>query len=276
MDPAATSYCSVELTNSISEILFISDRTATKTNSYIQKFSDMIIKHDIPNTNIMTLNIRDKLSISQTTKIQILIAGWGADGIPQWGHILNKFSSILVKHFLGFDLNERTILGDSYFSLSPELAKQYWGNKVQRGQQKLYANGNYLRCTAPYGLEKEQLPHDKGKKTRKKLVPGDPEKVEIVRLIFNLFAIHDYPVTKICNLLSSQKIESPGTSNHWTWSNVKKILENYAYIGANQFLNNIQFDVFPGIIDKSVFFLAQAKIHKEYVTKFFYQTDIYR
>lgn len=270
---------SIDTTNAItpiSAILFIPSKNVSKINSYTKRLIDIMSVHDIPNTKPIITSNNTCFDISSINQFKILIFGWGAEGKPPWRKILGKLSFASINHFFGFDLNEKTVLGDSYFLISPELARTYWGKKVQRGQQILYADGYYLRCTAPYGLEKEQIVSPQDKKSRRKLVPGDLEKVEIVRLIFNLYVNHDYTVAKICNLLSSQQVESPGTSKHWTWSNVKKLLENYAYIGANQFLQNIQLDAFQGIVDKFTFFSAQAKLHQEYPHRHLYLKDNYK
>ena len=98
------------------------------------------------------------------------------------------------------------------------------------------------------------------------LEPGDPEKVEIVRLIFELFVIHDYTLTDICNLLNSQGVKSPLKSNTWKTRVVRTILESEIYIGANEFCGCVKHGVFPSFIDKSIFFEARAKISRNHLT----------
>jgi hypothetical protein len=90
--------------------------------------------------------------------------------------------------------------------------------------------------------------------------------VEIVRLIFELFVIHDYTLTDVCNLLNSQGVKPPLKNNTWKTSVVRTILESEIYIGANEFSGCVKQDVFPPFIDKAVFFEAQAKISRNLLT----------
>ena len=113
---------------------------------------------------------------------------------------------------------------------------------------------------------KKSKQKNRSSRLRYVLEPGDPEKVEIVRLIFELFVIHDYTLTDVCNLLNSQGVKPPLKSNTWKTSVVRTILESEIYIGANEFSGCVKHGVFPSFIDKSIFFEAQAKISRNQLT----------
>jgi len=92
------------------------------------------------------------------------------------------------------------------------------------------------------------------------LKPGESSEIEIVKLIFDLFVNHDYNRTQICNLLNAQRVNAPNKSDLWNPSKILTILKSPMYIGANQYRESIIYNVFPPIIEKSVFFEAQARI----------------
>jgi hypothetical protein len=129
----------------------------------------------------------------------------------------------------------------------------------------LFLNGSYLKPSTPFGMKRVLA---KRKKERSpagrlyhKLVPAEPEKIEIVRLIFDLFVNSDYTLTGIANLLNAQGITPPQeNSAPWNTRKVRSILESWAYVGANEYCGCYKPDVFSSAVDKATFFEAQAKI----------------
>ncbi|MGD9373881.1 MAG: recombinase family protein, partial [Desulfobacterales bacterium] len=149
-------------------------------------------------------------------------------------------------------------------------AGKYWSKKTRQNNFKLFLEGYYIKPIAPYAMRrvpiKKSRQKNRSSRWRYVLEPGDPEKVEIVRLIFELFVIHDYSLTDICNLLNSQGVKSPLKCNTWKTRVVRTILESETYIGANEFSGCVKHGVFPSFIDKAVFFEAQAKISRNQLT----------
>jgi hypothetical protein len=93
----------------------------------------------------------------------------------------------------------------------------------------------------------------KGKRRRKpeKLVPGDPQEVEIVRWLFRQYA---YTETSLRNLdveLNQRKVPSPKGAPWWGQGTIKKIINNRVYLGELVW-NKRSMGKFFGVVDCKV------------------------
>jgi hypothetical protein len=100
------------------------------------------------------------------------------------------------------------------------------------------ADGDWLGGPVPYALrpvliETPAAP-DKDKRHRRKrqrLVPGDPQEVETVRLIFRLVGDHGWTVSQVVAELKARGIPSPTGKPLWWRPAVLRILRNPVYVG---------------------------------------------
>jgi hypothetical protein len=242
-------------------------------NMLVEKFRDFMDQIDLNGTEIQVnpdpLLRSDKYDSKD--EINTLIVGWGLSTKPTWGWWMNEITlPDTVRQFIGIDLFERNRFDGRELEPPKINAGKYWSRITRQSNFKLFMEGYYIKPTAPYAMRRVPIKKSKQKnrssRLRYVLEPGDPEKVEIVRLIFELFVIHDYSLTDICNLLNSQGVKSPLKSNTWKTRIVRTILESDTYIGANEFCGCIKHGVFPSFIDKAVFFEAQAKISRNMLT----------
>ena len=242
-------------------------------NMLVEKFREFMDQIDLNGTDIQVNP--DPLFRSEKfgnkDEINTLIVGWGLSSKPTWGWWMSEIPlSKTVRQFIGIDLFERNRFDGRELEPPKIHAGKYWSRKTRQNNFKLFLEGYYIKPTAPYAMRRVPIKKSK-QKTRSRplryvLEPGDPEKVEIVRLIFELFVIHDYTLTDICNLLISQGVKPPLKSNIWNTRVVRTILESEIYIGANEFCGCVKHGVFPSFIDKSTFFEAQAKISRSQLT----------
>ena len=242
-------------------------------NTLVEKLRDFIDHMDFKGADIQVNPDIHLKSEKYTNKDEIitLIVGWGLPFKPKQGWWMNEIPiSKTVRQFIAVDLFERNRFDGRKLDPPKINAGKYWSRKTRRENFRLFLEGFYIKPTAPYAMRRVQTKKSKktGRSSRLRYVlePGDPEKVEIVRLIFELFVIHDYSLTDICNLLNSQGVKSPLKSKTWSTRAVRTILESEIYIGANEFCGCLKHGVFPSFIDKSIFFEAQAKISRKQLT----------
>ena len=242
-------------------------------NMLVEKFRDFMDQIDLNGTDIQVNPdpLFGSEKFSNKDKISTLIVGWGLSSKPTWGWWMSEIPlPKTVRQFIGIDLFERHHFDGRELEPPKINAGKYWSKKTRQNNFKLFLEGYYIKPIAPYAMRRVPIEKSKQKnrssRWRYVLEPGDPEKVEIVRLIFELFVIHDYSLTDICNLLNSQGVKSPLKSNTWKTSVVRTILESEIYIGANEFSGCVKHGVFPSFIDKSAFFEAQAKISRNQLT----------
>jgi len=242
-------------------------------NMLVEKFRDFMDQIDLNGTDIQINPDTPFRSgkIFNKDEITTLIVGWGLPSKPTWDRWMSEIAlSKTVRQFIGIDLFEKIRFDGRKLEVPKINAGKYWSKRTRQKNFKLFLEGYYIKSTAPYAMRR--VPVKKSKQTvrssrlRYVLETGDPEKVEIVRLIFELFVIHDYTLTDVCNLLNSQGVKPPLKSNTWKTSAVRTILESEIYIGANEFSGCVKHDVFPPFIDKSIFFEAQAKISRNQLT----------
>jgi hypothetical protein len=192
-----------------------------------------------------------------------LVVGWGMTGTPRWNVFFeNELRDIAVRQFLGLDLYERISSKGTALAIPRFSAGQFWGRKIKRGTLERFLDGHIVQPKVFYGLKRVEA-----RKARRGggLLPftielGNPDEIAIVRFIFDQFVNHNLSRTQICNMLNAQEIAPPGISKAWGHQNIGTILANDLYIGANRFKKCVKYDVFPAVIDKSLFFMAQAKL----------------
>jgi len=129
------------------------------------------------------------------------------------------------------------------------------GKKVSRGMRTNTERGFCNGGVAPYGYNRLLVDRDSKpvkvledgerkceKSQRVKLVPGDPEKVAVVRRIFDCCVNKNMGVTEICNMLNREGITPTGhlkrvdgryvrLQRAWSKVTVYNILQNPLYVG---------------------------------------------
>ena len=150
--------------------------------------------------DLSKVTIRGQLSLSSQ--------GWWLGGVPPFGYDLLYFDAA------------GTPFQQVRFTASGE-------------KQLLDMEGKLVR-TLPRGQRLQTAKTDHAR-----LVPGDPERIAVVRRIFDLYANHHMGFKPIAHLLNSEKIASPRngawSSNHeghWASSTIRAILVNPIYTGA--------------------------------------------
>lgn len=196
-----------------------------------------------------------------------LVVGWGHPSRPEWYRWIQENNFVEnAQEIFAIDLFERR-RADGRVLPEPRVnAGQYWSTKISQGHYRLFIEGYYLKAMDPYGMKRIPKRGSGNMSNQGRLhyvlAPGDPEAIEIVRLIFNMYVYDDYKRTEISNLLNSQGVAPPGRSSIWNVKSVRTLLEDPVYIGANRYSGSIRYDVFPALIDKPTYYSAQAKILK--------------
>ncbi|MEE9271213.1 MAG: recombinase family protein [Candidatus Krumholzibacteria bacterium] len=134
-------------------------------------------------------------------------AGWWNGGKPPYGYDLECVDS-----------SGRTTLRIRY---------------LQRGKREVFdADGRLLRTLAP----KEQ--YLKFEKDKVRFVPSEPERVEVVRRIYDMYVHQGLGYKNIVEVLNGEGVLAPGTGNvrrngeaRWARTTIKSILEHPAYVG---------------------------------------------
>ena len=104
---------------------------------------------------------------------------------------------------------------------------EYYKKIQARGRLQSVASGNYLGTYAPYGFKKITVMDGKRKCPT---LEEDPETVDVVRMIFDMYVNKDMGATRICNYLDSMKIKPP-KGELWSPAALQDMLENIHYIG---------------------------------------------
>jgi hypothetical protein len=194
-----------------------------------------------------------------------LIIAWGLCVKPSWEIIMPATQCLVsLRQFIAIDLFERKGLDGRILETPKINAGKYWSQNIKRNNKNLFFDGYFLQAKIPYGLKKVTVSNTKkiisSSMPMFAFEPGEPSEVEIVRMIFDLFVSHDYNRTEICTLLNAQEVQAPQKNGIWNAKTIKTILESPLYIGANQYRGYIKQNVFTPIIEKYIFYEAQAKI----------------
>jgi len=260
------------LDTDILAILYAPNATKRKVGMLLEKLDYYLDRLDLSTPKIIvnpTIPIRNN---DKEHWYKTLVVGWGLPKKPQWDEWILKYDLInIARQFLAFDLFERFGINGRVLNEPRVDAGKYWSRKVQEAHLKHFLKGYYVRNVMPYGMKRIAIetPGEKPSDLRAHyvLMPGKPDEVQIIRLIFDLFVNHDYNRTDICNLLNAQGVKPPGQKTIWRSNIVSAILKDPVYIGANHHLKTIRLDVFPSVLDKFMFFEAQAKIFQERIPR---------
>jgi hypothetical protein len=193
------------------------------------------------------------------------VVGWGLEDEPKWQDWLNERDlAKYANQILLFDLCERKGQ-DGRRLLKPKvMAGPYWGEKTRLGYFDNFLAGHYLGTKVPYAtrrvVKNGEERDGKEDQDRYTLEAGDPEEVKIVRLVFDLFVNNNYSRVHICQVLNGSGVNAPGHAKKWFVRTIGNILVDPVYIGACKYLDCIRHDVFPQLVSKSVFYLAQSRI----------------
>jgi hypothetical protein len=140
---------------------------------------------------------------------------------------------------------------------------KYYRKKFWQVRYKLFLEGCYFRTIAAYGIKripKDRLNDELTGFNPHILVPGSTQKIEIVRLIFQLFVSYNYTITEISNLLNAQGIKALNNSKTWRGKKIISLMSSPVYIGSNQYYACVENDIFQALIGKPAFCVAQTKI----------------
>ena len=247
-------------------ILYTPGSNKEKEKWLLQKFRNVIKNFNVGTAKI---KINPRLPIKNfwegpSNNLITLIMGWGLDSRPNWGMLIPKpmlFESL--RQFIAVDLFEREGLDGKFLKKPNSNAGKYWSLKMKQNNRNLFFDGYFLQANVPYGLKKVpvcDIITDDSSSSTFTFEPGDSSEVEIIRTIYDFFVTHDYNRSEICSLLNAQEVQPPKRSNIWNTRIITTILESPFYVGANQYRGFIKYDVFPPIVDKSIYFEAQAKL----------------
>ena len=114
---------------------------------------------------------------------------------------------------------------------------------VVRGMARRAKEATIAPGRTPYGYAKELTspggavrvvprgqPHQKLKAEASRLVPGDPEEIEIVGWLFEQMAGGESSLLGLAKALNAKGAPAP-SGGKWSFRSVKKILDNYVYLG---------------------------------------------
>lgn len=195
-----------------------------------------------------------------------LIIGWGLFERPDWSKWTYEMkTSSVVRLFIAVDLYEHYGAYGRVLMVPNLKNGHYWRSRFWQTRLKLFLNGCFINPIAPYGMRRIPIDEENCNlptlASRHTLVPGSPQEIEIVRLVFNLYVDFGYTFTGISNLLNAQSVTAPNKSPFWNARKVRSLLASAFYIGSNQYSACIKHNVFPALIDRSTFYAAQAKIY---------------
>ena len=239
-----------------------------KKRRLVEKLRDFLEWLDIENVKIKVNPIFHIPEHGFLSRWNTIIVAWGLESEPEWSKWAQDNGLLkIARQFWAVDLFERHSFYGHILNRPKIKAGSYWSRKTRQGKMRLFLKGYYIQSKEPYGMKRipkiDPLQISLSKPPHYVLDFGDPEKVEIVKQIFNMYVLHNRSRTEICNLLNAQEVKAPWNSSIWKTRNIKAILKNPVYIGANGYSGSIRYDVFPSILDKSIFFEAQAKISRE-------------
>jgi hypothetical protein len=102
-----------------------------------------------------------------------------------------------------------------------------------RGQLEGARRGDWMGGVAPYGYKVVERPGRPAgaKKWPKMLVPGEPEKIEVVRWMFNTYATKDVSLGWLTDELFRRGVLSPRGSRWWAPTTIRTLLRRREYVG---------------------------------------------
>lgn len=152
---------------------------------------------------------------------------------------------------------------------------------TKRGIKSCAERGYWTTSQAPYGYARAVIEPSTGKVEhvlkrgerravhgkRIKLVPGDEERIVVVREIFDRYANREQGLLSIADYLNQKGIKNPSGKNHWHKSTLRNILRNPAYIGTVEFHRRPKDglvateNAHEALIDKAVYERAQERLN---------------
>jgi len=114
---------------------------------------------------------------------------------------------------------------DCVLQESKKLESQANSRRVMTRMLMMANEGKWLGGPVPHGLKLIPDPV-----LGKRLVPGEPADVRVVRLIFELYA-NGYSMNALSRELAARGVRNPSGGPFWSTATLKKILRNRKYIG---------------------------------------------
>jgi site-specific DNA recombinase len=115
---------------------------------------------------------------------------------------------------------------DAILQEARKLESQANSRRVITRMLVMAKQGKHLGGPPPYGYRLEAHPE-----FGKRLVPGDPEKVEAVRLIFRLYGLEGYSLDAVSAELFRRGIANPRGGPAWDKTTLAQLLKNRKYVG---------------------------------------------
>ncbi|TBL69781.1 recombinase family protein [Paenibacillus thalictri] len=127
------------------------------------------------------------------------------------------------------DNTPQNVLLEGMLEIVSEFFNANLAVEVRKGMtqnaKKGYSNGG----TPPYGYRTEHIALG-NQKTKAVWVPGPREEIDIVRFIFNQYALEDKGYHKIASALNELKVPTQ-KGRMWSTSTIRAIIHNESYIG---------------------------------------------
>lgn len=129
-----------------------------------------------------------------------------AQGRTDWGSFIGRITDAILQE-------------------AKKIESQATSRRVITRMLLMARQGKWLGGVAPYGYRVERDPG-----VGKRLVPGDPQKVEAVKLMFRLYATGS-SLDDIVKALVDRKIPGPRGGKDWNKTTARAILRNRKYVG---------------------------------------------
>ena len=201
----------------------------------------------------MPVDLREAMA---TSKTRGLVLAWGRDTIPDWGAACRTYvPEVALETVYLFEVSD--------FSTQPLHTR---ADQNQEGRFRSTSSGFHVYGAVPYGMARQKTMADVPYSTEMRSEPrnllraGDPNALDIVRLIFEMYVNENKTRREIQNFLNAEQAKAPGIRKAWQHSDVVRILTDPVYIGASRVGGFVAFDVRPPLVSPSLYFLAQAKL----------------
>lgn len=152
---------------------------------------------------------------------------------------------------------------------------------TKRGIESCAQRGFWMGSRAPYGYTRAVVEPSTGeiesllkpgernpiKGKRIKLVPDDPERIKVVRKIFDLYANQEQGLTSIIKYLHKKGVANPSGKEFWHKTTLRNMLKNQTYLGVIVLHKATQEEIYvedahEAIIDRDIFQRVQQRLQK--------------
>ncbi len=140
------------------------------------------------------------------------------------------------------DWNDFT--GRLLLTIELEGSKEYLlklSRNVLRSMHGRAARGFFLGGPVPFGYRAVEVPPEEippdllaSKRPPRKLVPGEPHKVEVVQWLFRTYATKDCSLAYLAKTLMARAVDSPNGKPYWTRETVGRLLRTRLYVGDSK------------------------------------------